>query len=287
MPHIWYFSEVSAPTAPQNTHITKVLASIAKLWISFPVSYLIYGAFVLGLSFEDFMKVLLSPFYWFTFSVAMLAGTGLLRIRWYGWYIFIFSNLLILYETASILTYYSHSENKLLGFLVTLAIQAIVLFLVAREVRVPYFFPKIRWWETDPRYKLSVGVQIHKKDGEKKEVEGEIMDISLGGCFIKTHTFFAQDEIVGITFNLFERTLNLDGMVVWRTESRVTHPKGVGVKFMPLTKEILLALKTATKKLQELNRVYNQMTRERNWQEYLQREQSFQGTQVEDNVKKK
>lgn len=259
----------------RNSHISRTLALLAKLWISLPVSYLIYAGFFLGLGPEDFLKVLLNPFYWFVGAIAVVAGNGLLRIHWYGWYLFIFSNLLVLYETASILTFYSHSEHKFFGFIGMIALQGVLLHLVAREVRVPYFFPRIRWWESDPRYRLSVQARIIRKDGG--EMEGEIMDISLGGCFVKTHAYFANDETVTLEFSLFERPMKCTGCVVWKTESRVTHPSGIGVKFDVLGKEEMLALKQATRKLQQLSRVYTQATRERNWEEYLQRERNYQG----------
>ncbi len=259
----------------QNQHISRTLTLLAKFWMSFPITYLIYSAFILGLNVEDFLKILLNPFYWAISFIAIMAGYGLLKIKWYGWYVFIFSNLLIFYETASILTYYSHSDFKFLGFITTIAIQGLVLFLVAREIRVPYFFPKIRWWESDPRYKLSVQTKLKKSDGS--EIDAEIMDISMGGCFVKCHSYFAQEEEIVMDFKLFERPLQIQGTVVWKTESRVTHPKGIGIKFAPLNKDQLYVLKYATKKLHQLSRVYSELTHEKNWEEYLSREKRFQG----------
>lgn len=258
-----------------NQHISRTLITLAKFWMSFPVSYLIYAAFLLGLKISDFMKIILSPFYWTISIVAVAAGYGLLRIKWYGWYLFIFSNLLIFYETASILTYYSNATLKFVAFLATISIQGLILFLVAREVRVPYFFPKIRWWESDPRYKLSVQARVKKQDGT--DIDGEILDISMGGCFIKSHAYFAQEEDVVLDFKLFERPLQVQGKIVWKTESRVTHPKGIGVKFSPLNKDQMYVLKYATKKLHQLSRVYSELTHEKNWEEYLTREKRFQG----------
>jgi hypothetical protein len=164
-----------------------------------------------------------------------------------------------------------------------------MVYLVGREIRVPYFFPRIRWWESDPRYKLSVQTKVARED--KTELEGEIMDLSLSGCFVKTHAYFVPDELVTLDFSLFERSLRCSGRVVWRSESTVTHPKGIGVKFEALNKETIYCLKQAVQKLKKLARVYSQLTRERNWQEYLQREQRYQGRshgqpQVTDETKK-
>lgn len=182
---------------------------------------------------------------------------------------------MLLYQTAVVLAYYSDSHRKFLAYGITILFQLIGLFFVTREVRVPYFTPRIRWWESDPRYKLSIQTKILKQD--KTVYEGEIMDISRSGCFIKTHFYFPPDEKITLDFSLFERVIKCHGRVIWQTESTVTHPKGVGVKFEDLDKETISALKQGTDKLRKLARVYTQMTREKNWQEYLQREQRYQG----------
>lgn len=258
-----------------RVYTSRKLRTIAYLWISFPLSYLIYAVAVLALNFSGLVKVVLSPWYWFVGAITAVAGFGILRIRWYGWYLFIFSNLLIAYETALDLVHYSVGDIKVTVFFMTVFFQCIAIFLVGREIRVPYFFPRIRWWESDPRYKLSVQAKIIRAD--KTEVEGEIMDISLGGCFVKSHSYFTPDEAVAIDFTLFDHPMHVTGHVVWRTESMVTHPKGIGVKFDTISKENSIYLKQATKKLRKLARVYNQIAREKNWQDYLQRERRYQG----------
>jgi Tfp pilus assembly protein PilZ len=258
-----------------RTYTSRTLRTISYAWISFPLTYLVYAVLVLALNFSGLVKVILSPWYWFVCAISVIAGIGTLRIRWYGWYMFIFSNLLITYETALDIAHYSVGNFKIAVFFLTIIMQAVVTYIVAREIRVPYFFPRIRWWESDPRYKLSVQSKLVRED--KTEQEGEIMDLSLGGCFIKTHSYFTPDEPLTLDFSLFEKPVRCTGRVVWRTESTVTHPKGIGVKFDPLNKETAICLKQAGQKLKKLARVYSQMTREKNWQEFLQREQRYQG----------
>ncbi|MBI3543253.1 MAG: PilZ domain-containing protein [Deltaproteobacteria bacterium] len=258
-----------------RTYTSRTLRLISYLWMSYPASYLIYTLFPLALNLDGIIRVILSPGYWFVCFFAVIAGIGVLRIRWYGWYMFVFSNFLITYEVAYDLSHNSVGDMKTVCFFTTLGLQILVIYLIGREIRVPYFFPRIRWWESDPRYKLSVQTKLVRED--KSELEGEIMDLSLGGCFIKTHSYFTPDETITLDFALFERPVRCAGHVVWRTESTVTHPKGIGVKFNTLNKETIFCLKQATQKLRKLARVYSQMSRERNWQEYLQREQRYQG----------
>lgn len=264
-------------SAKSNHYTSRLLRGIAYLWLSFPVTYILYARLVLDVNGAGIFKLILSPWYWIVSAVAILAGFGILRIRWYGWYAFLFSNFTIAYQNAVAMAHYSEAgwQLSLIEFAVTLIVQLLFVYLVGKEVRVPYFFPRIRWWESDPRYKLSVQTKLIRED--QTQIEGEIMDLSLGGCFVKSHFYFTPDEYVQLDFLLFEKQVTCKGRVVWRTESTVTHPKGIGVKFDALPKDTLLTLKQATQKLRKLARVYSQLTRERNWQEYVQREQSFQG----------
>lgn len=258
-----------------QNYTSKVLRSIAYLWIAMPLFFLVYARIVLAVHTRGLFSILLSPSYWAIATLAVVAGRGILLIRWYGWYAFIGSNVTLAYQTAITLVTYSERRHEFAIFSITTFIQIIFIYLVGREVRVPYFFPKIRWWESDPRYKLSVPVKAAR--GDQSELEGEIMDISLGGCFMKTHHYFVPDEELSLSFTLFEKPLQCKGRVVWRTESTVTHPRGIGVKFEELSKDASYCLKQATRKLRKLARTYSQLAREKNWQEYLQREQQFQG----------
>lgn len=254
---------------------SKRLRFLSYFWILLPAIFLVHAKLNLGLPASGIVKLILSPGFWIMTAITITAGYGFLKLRWYGWYVFVFSSFFVTYETAIALVYHSTSQFKMGLFFITLLAQSICLYFFRKEIRVPYFFPRIRWWESDPRYKLSVQTRILKPDNV--EFEGEIMDLSLGGCFVKTHAYFGPDEEIQLLFNLFDRAIKCKGDVVWRTESKVTHPKGIGVKFSAIDKESMQSLKTATKKLRKLNRVYSQLTRERNWQEYVEREQRFQG----------
>jgi len=256
-----------------NKHASKKLKLFAWLWISFPFLYLAICLSFFELDFGGVLKIVLSPWYWFVSVTAVAAGLGLLQIRWYGWYLFLFSSFTTIYQTAIALTYYSSAENKFPVFAVYAVFQLLLVYLIAREVRVPYYFPRIRWWESDPRYKLSIPTRIEKN---AEIYNGDIMDLSMSGCFIKTREYFLPDDSVTLEFSLFEKTISCAGKVVWRTESTVTHPKGIGVKFSVLDRDTSTALKQATHKLRKLIQEHNNKTREKNWEEYLAREKQYQ-----------
>lgn len=259
----------------RKKYAERTIRIVGTCWVLFPVLYIFYGLLFLGLNTEGLLKMVLSPWYWFVSALAILAGIGILQILWFGWYAFLFSNFTIAYQTAVALIYYSVADIRIPAFFGTLVMQVLLIYLVGLKIRVPYFFPRIRWWESDPRFKLNIPAQLRLND-QSESSDGDILDLSLKGCFIKTFVDHQQDEDLKINFVLFEKEITCTGKVVWVTEGAVTHPRGIGVKFDPLNKEAVFYIKKAVRKIKHLARFYTQLNRERNWREYLEREKNYQ-----------
>ena len=83
----------------------------------------------------------------------------------------------------------------LILFNVILAIVAGIFF--RKHIIAPYFNPRLRWWEAEPRYKIDIHAEIITGNAG---LTGEILDISQSGFFMS----LAQDITIGktYTFNL-------------------------------------------------------------------------------------
>ncbi|MGZ3709071.1 MAG: PilZ domain-containing protein, partial [Bdellovibrionota bacterium] len=123
-----------------------------------------------------------------------------------------------------------------------------------------------RWWESNPRYRLSVPVRL--SSGEN-QIEGEILDLSAGGCFIKLRHELTQDQAVGVQFRVFAHDLDCKGTVVWRTQSTVTHPKGIGIKFEQLPRTQRRTLRLITKRLRKISAFYGRSRYLMNQEDFL------------------
>ena len=210
-------------------YATKFLKSVAAFFIVFPIVYIVIVAMLFDIPLNACVSLLISPFYYIVSFCAVAAGYGLWEMRRWSWYLFIAAQILITYENAVIAVSYAESHHKTFAFLIVVLLQAALVFRVGREIRVPYLFPRIRWWESNPRYRLAIPVTITRKNGDV--CKGEILDLSLAGCFVKLRNDFTSDEALALNFNSYGYEVYCEGNVVWSALSAVTHPKGIGIKF--------------------------------------------------------
>ena len=233
-------------------HTSRFLRVTAYVYLAFPVTYLLYASLLFNLAPARSSRIFFSFSYWALSLTGIAVGYGLKEMTRWGWNIFLLNSLFVAYTNALIAIRYSESNNPFLSFLASIALLVGLIVRLGKEIRVPYFLPKIRWWEINPRYKLVVPVKVERTGSG---FEGEILDLSMGGCFIKTRNDLNQNERILSRFEIFGEDLEIGGTVVWRSQSSVTHPKGVGVKFDELSKIQRKILKAATLHLKKISAI--------------------------------
>jgi len=98
--------------------------------------------------------------------------------------------------------------------------------LYSKDFRKPYFQPRLRWWETHPRYKARLSIVL-KDLPQAKEYLGEILDISRSGTLIQLDSANDSELQVGEEHHLIlPNKLELNAQIVRRT------PEGYGFEFM-------------------------------------------------------
>lgn len=233
-------------------YASSTLRLISLLYCALPVVYPIWLALWFEVPGQRVLSLFLSPIYWFVIVLAAIAGYSIWEMKRWAWYIFLAANLLLVYESAFVVATHGQSDHSAVAFLVAVVCMLFMVIRVGLELRVPYFLPEIRWWESDPAKKLLIPVSI-VVEGAPTAIDGEIMDLALSGCFVKSPVDFGEDAKVSLLFSLFGYELECPGFVVWRAASSVTHPKGVGVKFDGLAKIHKRRLRISTRRLRELS----------------------------------
>ncbi len=225
---------------------------MAFFFLTFPVGYIILAATLFNIPLNSCVGILLSPSYYIVALAAIVTGYGLWEMRRWSWYLFLLLQVLIGYENAVLVNTYSETHHKVSAFLISVLLQLILIFRIAREVRVPYFFPRISWWESHHRYRLQTPVIFSRRTGGSEKSTAEILDLSGLGCFIKLPQEMVQGEIIDLEFTLFETNFKCEGKVVWCAHSAVTHPKGIGVKFHIVSRHQKRSLRIIVKKLKKM-----------------------------------
>lgn len=229
------------------------LKTVAFAYLAFPVVVFPGLVVLFNISWEQVFQLFISPTFYLLTGWMVVAGFGLWEMRRWSWYIFLIANAWLLYWSASVLVQYSRTDHKAGSFLMVLTAVIVLVARVAGEVRVPYFYPRIRWWETNPRFRLSVPVQIKVGD---RTLKGEIMDISRGGCFVRMREELKIDEKIELGFAVFQTPFKCPGIIVWRSKSTVTHPKGCGIKFMAMPRDQRKALRLVEGRLKRISAFY-------------------------------
>lgn len=238
-----------------KNYTSKFLKAVALLYMAFPAVYLTFAALLFDIPIKLCVRILLAPSYYVLSLLGILSGYGLWEMRRWGWYVFLATNLLIAYSSAVLVTDFGTTQHKFIAYLVCLAVVGGIVYRIGREVKVPYFLPRIRWWESNPRYKLVAPVQLKREDEEL--LEGEILDLSNSGCFIKLKQELKQGEVVTLRFTLYQESVECQGTVVWRAASTVTHPRGIGVKFAPLPRYQRRKLRAMNARLKKISAFYH------------------------------
>lgn len=109
---------------------------------------------------------------------------------------------------------------------VTLTNLGLIIYLLLPNVRAVFMNPRLRWWETPPRYTVDIAGNVSKTDGQGFNCK--ILDISIGGAGIQTegHVFESHEPIL-LMFERDGRNLLMRGIVVYGRPDGTNHRYGL------------------------------------------------------------
>lgn len=106
---------------------------------------------------------------------------------------------------------------------------ALVGYFLIPAVREVYRNPRLRWWESKPRYEVSIPATINQM-GQKEE--GKIHNISVGGVFLQLSRNYELDSLVDLQFIFRDIDCSLKGKILYQNP-KITH--SYGIQFEDLT----------------------------------------------------
>jgi len=93
----------------------------------------------------------------------------------------------------------------------TLINLGVVSFFLLREMRAPYFDPKLRWWEVKPRFR---GDLLTVKIGGLKMENAVVADISQSGMLLVANSSFEMGSLLKIALEFQNTHAMIQGRVV-------------------------------------------------------------------------
>lgn len=153
---------------------------------------------------------------------AIPLSIGLYRVRLWAWYYFIIHStgmfVLSMFGSGHFRISYATIVNLL--FLLPIG------YFISKEIRVPYFNPRMRWWEQSTRFLHDV----------KLKISGKVCttyDFSENGAFISDDNAgsLSIGETVPAEIDLEKTIINCFADIRWINLKKSRYPVGYGIKF--------------------------------------------------------
>jgi len=151
------------------------------------------------------------------FLPIILSGLILLTRKW-GYYLVVLGSI---YLIARGIIEFKASNNTdpvfplVLSNLVCLVV--VVILIVGRKTRAVYFNPRLRWWETSPRYIVGLTASVTRVGA--RPLKAELKDIAAGGAGLNaSERGFLRNEIVNLEFQYEGEPFQLKAKVAWEKE---------------------------------------------------------------------
>lgn len=182
-----------------------------------------WGKFIHSLSHGN-MIVWINVILWIS---AIPLAVGLFLVKRWAWYYFIVQSLLMILVSFSDATGYIHiSRSTLVNLLVLIPLA----YFLRKEIRIPYFNPRVRWWQQSNRLKHSVHLSINNH-------ELKTYDLSPEGAFIATekHSHFEPEKQYPAVLTYGDQKINLTVEVRWIHPTDGEYPQGIGIAFKDIS----------------------------------------------------
>ena len=199
---------------------------LAILYFIAPILNAYLSARLMRLNFSEYLELVFaqnSPGELFViFGLLPLAAIAIFLMKKWSYFVFLLAMALVVYFNFREWQQHPDKINfGLLIFLVVFNIGLVSYFLIP-AVKVVYFNPRVRWWESKPRYLTHINGEMEAQTGRTSCV---ILNLSEGGALVQYNFELPKDTEIDLSFSIFGEK--------FRIAARVQHsgPQGYGLKF--------------------------------------------------------
>ncbi len=148
------------------------------------------------------------------FALPVVFGALILVTRKAGYYVVIAGSIYLI--VRGVMEYVASNEtDPVFPIIITnLVCAGVVAALLRPGTRSVYFNPRLRWWETSPRYVVNFPASITRVGA--KAMKATLQNIAAGGAGIETMEMgFLKEEIAVLEFQHEGAVFHLKAKVVW------------------------------------------------------------------------
>ncbi len=228
-----------------------IIKIVALGYVLTPLTFVIQYLYFSNLSITDAesFKHLITPYKLSFIIIPPIIAYGIFRVHEWGWYLAL-AHLIYITGNNTVALFVGSRTPHWAIYVFTVITFVVLLTFVRKEIRAPYFNPRVRWWETKPRYKITLDVEM---SNDRTEITGETYNISEGGMFMVSEDDVNINEHFNVKLSRKEvNPVSCEGNIVWINKDNPNIPSGFGFKFSRLDKEGLLVIKSYIKEQKKL-----------------------------------
>jgi hypothetical protein len=139
-----------------------------------------------------------------------LSAVAIYSVKKWGWYLFIGCALCLVAYNGYVFSL-SPRYNVVFLLLFNIAIALVAGIFFRRHIIAPYFNPRLRWWETEPRYSIEVYAELA---AEGRRLCVELLDVSTGGCYGSLRARLCPGETFPMTIHCMKRQADVTGKLL-------------------------------------------------------------------------
>jgi hypothetical protein len=163
------------------------LSPLTNVFLSARLEHIPILAYLHNTTFADVFPILLAPW---------ISAFAIYSVKKWSYPVFL---SVTAYQIGS-LFYQAHSYPEILTirwvFFITVLNLGVVSYFMNSKVRTVYYDQRLKWWESQPRYVVSMDCSIGGKEGWKAKV----LNISQGGVFLQSSKELQIGTEVEISF---------------------------------------------------------------------------------------
>jgi hypothetical protein len=223
---------------------------LALAHIVAPLGNLLVNAIWARIPFVHYIYLFFQPInfsrQWPHLVIPILAGLAIYLCRKWSFWFYLLCMLSLF--VASFIGYEQRrGAVSLIGlFLIYLINVGVVAYFLIPTVRRVYMDPRLRWWQTKPRYRADIPARFRDVGDAEDFLLGQINNFSEGGMFMSSPTIPGDQKLIEIQFSYNETAYTCRGQVIHHR-----HREGFGVRFLKDDTSTSQAAREITRSLKE------------------------------------